>query len=606
MYSCFVVAAFFLASCSDDDQPTITNEQLQTDDSSTDYSERTCHTASHQASLLQDEDYKRSYQKRVEKMSRLTSSRSSGDCTDPMVLPIAVHFQGVGNADVVCLRTLAQSQIDILNADYQAANSDVGLFAAVAANYPGVEPTNACISFCLADQGHPAGSGLSDGQPAVTVNAFTGDFSATWAGYINIFVRANTGVLGYSPLGGSGNGDGVVIDASAFGSGNGCGSISPQAPYNLGRTLTHELGHYLLLDHNWGNGGCNSDDDVADTPNQSEPHYGCPAAATSSCGSIDLHMSYMDYTNDACMYMFSGGQASRMNNYVTANFQTMIDNIGEKCSGSQGGGGGSGGGNDNDSDDDGVDDDDDNCPTTYNPDQADTDDDGVGDACDNIDDTDSDNDGVIDSSDNCPAVYNPDQSDSDGDGVGDACDGTNDNDTDNDGIEDTADNCPAVYNPDQADSDGDGVGDVCDEPVDPSDCDGYEIVFTLTFDDYPEETSWIIKNTDTGERVARGRDYPYEAAGTTIEESVCLDDGCYKLVVRDSYGDGICCDYGDGSFAILDEEGDTFYESDGYFGTRERVDFCIDLGANRVGQFTTDKDSKAASLAPKAQRSSGD
>src|SRR5439155_1661491 len=96
-----------------------------------------------------------------------------------------------------------------------------------------------------------------------------------------------------------------------------------------------------------------------------------------------------------------------------------------------------------DRDGDGVGDACDNCPSVYNPDQADSNGNGIGDACDGC--PDRDGDGICDDVDNCPVVYNPDQADRDGDGVGDACD-----------------NCPDVPNPDQADGDVDGIGDACD------------------------------------------------------------------------------------------------------------------------------------------------
>jgi hypothetical protein len=602
IYCCVIATAFFLTSCNKD-QVTESSEVIELSEEQTAFSQRTCNTEDHQHSLLENIDYKVSFDKRVEKTNKLIQTRSVVDCTEPIVLPIAVHYQGLSNPDPTCLKALAQTQIDILNADYQAENADASLFDAVAGNYPGVTPSDACIKFCLADQGHPAASGIADGDPAVTINAFTGDSSPTWSGYINIFVRANTGVLGYSPLGGSGNGDGVVIDATAFGSGNGCTGVEPEAPYNLGRTLTHELGHYLLLDHNWGNGGCNSDDDVADTPNQNEPNYGCPAAGTSSCSSVDLYMSYMDYTNDACMYMFSNGQATRMNNYVTANFQNMINNIGNVCSGSDDDGGGE---EDNDSDNDGINDDDDNCPNVANPNQEDSDNDGVGDACDNSNGNDIDGDGIDNNQDNCPNVANPNQEDSDNDGIGDACDNSNGNDTDGDGINNNQDNCPNVANPNQEDSNNDGIGDACDEddPDPEDDCEGYEIILSLTFDDYPEETTWKIKDLDNGQVVASGGGYTIDDIGTTIDEAICLEDGCYKLIVKDSYGDGMCCDYGYGSFSILDEEGDVFYESDGNFGNKEKVFFCIDLSEERVGELKTEKDEKSTNLVRKTQRTS--
>ncbi|MFK8105272.1 MAG: M43 family zinc metalloprotease, partial [Saprospiraceae bacterium] len=282
---------------------------------------RSCSMETHMEKLLADPEYRNAHQRKLKRMSEMTITRSA-NCTNITTLPVAVHFQGVNNPDMDCLRQLAEIQVQVLNEDYQGTNPDIGLWNSNASSFPGVNNAEACLEFCIASQNHPAGFGLNDGDLAITFNSTSGDFVSQWSGYINIFVRANTGVLGYSPLGGSGNGDGVVVDASAFGKGLSCGGISPNAPYDLGRTLTHEMGHYLLLDHIWG-GGCGSDDAVNDTPNSSSPYFGCPNVGASTCSSTDMHMNYMDYTNDACMYMFSDGQAGRMENYVLANLSNV-------------------------------------------------------------------------------------------------------------------------------------------------------------------------------------------------------------------------------------------------------------------------------------------
>lgn len=288
---------------------------------------RACGMESHMQELMKNESYREFHQRKFEKLGTMVPRGRAGECTNKIIIPVAVHYQRLrGTIDEQCLRDLAQNQIDILNADYGGTNFDINLWTDQAKNYfQGVSNGEACIEFCLPTQGHPSGYGIGNGDPAVTINATRGDSDTKWAGYLNIFVRSIQ-YLGYSPLGGRGNGDGVVIDDQAFGASPSCGTVSPGYPYHLGRTLTHELGHYLLLDHIWG-GGCGSDDGVADTPDSSGPYYGsngnCPDLGVASCGSVDMHMNYMDYVYDACMYMFSAGQVARMEGYVSSSLGAL-------------------------------------------------------------------------------------------------------------------------------------------------------------------------------------------------------------------------------------------------------------------------------------------
>ncbi|WP_246186411.1 M43 family zinc metalloprotease [Phnomibacter ginsenosidimutans] len=86
------------------------------------------------------------------------------------------------------------------------------------------------------------------------------------------------------------------------------------APFNLGRTATHEVGHWANLRHIWGDATCGNDQ-VGDTPPHNTANYGCPAQGhKSTCTGTpnELWMNYMDYTDDRCMYMFSTGQKDRM------------------------------------------------------------------------------------------------------------------------------------------------------------------------------------------------------------------------------------------------------------------------------------------------------
>jgi hypothetical protein len=295
--------------------------------------QRTCGLESLMDSLMQNPEYATEYkQRQLNFKSVNTAYAVKAQCASPVTLPVAVHYQGLSAGyDVACLTVLAQNQIQILNEDYGGYNTDISNWTNSAASFfPDASNGETCIAFCLATQNHPTGYGLTNGSPAVTFNTTSGDFDNNWSGYLNIFVIPNTGYLGYSPLGGSGNGDGVVIDADAFGSGAGCTGVVPGAPYNLGRTLTHELGHYLNLDHIWG-GGCGSDDGVDDTPSQKSANSGCPALGKKSCNTNDMHMNYLDYTNDACMYMFSAGQSTVMESYVAANMSNIVNNYATVC-----------------------------------------------------------------------------------------------------------------------------------------------------------------------------------------------------------------------------------------------------------------------------------
>lgn len=119
------------------------------------------------------------------------------------------------------------------------------------------------------------------------------------------------GLLGKGSFPGMPN-QGVRCHYRAFGS---TGTLS--APYDEGRTMVHEVGHYLNLNHIWGDDGslCTGTDNVADTPNQADETYGVPAFPQVSCTNGpngDMFMNYMDYTDDAGMFMFTAGQSERM------------------------------------------------------------------------------------------------------------------------------------------------------------------------------------------------------------------------------------------------------------------------------------------------------
>lgn len=269
------------------------------------------------------ENNQRKFEAEFEKLSGKSSERTTMRAT--LRIPVAVHYTGANGLtepEKQCLRDLAQNQVDILNADFNATNADLSIWTNTTGSYfPGVNYGAMDVRFEIAQGDHPASTGLVDGTKAITFGqAFgggpDGDWDPDWAGYLNFVVKnLSGGTLGYAYLGSSpASGAAVYIDNGAFGSGSGCTGFVPGAPYNLGRTLTHELGHYLNLNHIWGNTTCGNDG-VADTPVHNTSNGGCPAIShLSTCTGTprELTMNYMDYTNDVCMYMLTAGQATRM------------------------------------------------------------------------------------------------------------------------------------------------------------------------------------------------------------------------------------------------------------------------------------------------------
>jgi GEVED domain/Pregnancy-associated plasma protein-A/Secretion system C-terminal sorting domain len=242
------------------------------------------------------------------------AQRTSAVVTIPVVVHVLYNTaaQNVSDAQI-------QSQIAVLNEDFNKLNADVSktpsAFAGLVANVG--------IQFVLAKQ-TPTGAATTGIERKSTTRtswstddamkrASTGGLDA-WnsAKYLNLWVcNLSGGVLGYAQFpGGAAATDGVVILSSGFGRGG-----SAVAPFNLGRTATHEVGHWLNLRHIWGDASCGNDL-VSDTPTQQTSNGGCPSFPKVTCSNGpngDMFMNYMDYTNDACMYMFSNGQSSRMN-----------------------------------------------------------------------------------------------------------------------------------------------------------------------------------------------------------------------------------------------------------------------------------------------------
>lgn len=107
-------------------------------------------------------------------------------------------------------------------------------------------------------------------------------------------------------------------------------------------------------------------------------------------------------------------------------------------------------------------------------------------------------------------------------------------------------------------------------------CNGTNVQFVLTLDDYPEETDWTL-NTSTGASFDSGGTYGSIPDGTTLTFDWCLPNGCYDFTINDSFGDGICCGYGNGSYSITNLDNGTALASGGNFTNSETTNFCVTL-----------------------------
>lgn len=248
-------------------------------------------------------------------------SQETGIAEPPVItIPVVIHVlyqtpeQNISNDRI-------QSQLKILNDDFRKRNSDTSLIPAAFASLS----ADCGIQFKLAKQdpeGRPT-TGIirkktdriiwhQDDKMKFSISGGNDAWDSRY--YLNIWVcNLNRSLLGYATFPGAPpEKDGVVIRTDVFGiSGN------QNSSYSRGRTTTHEVGHWLNLKHLWGDADC-GDDGVEDTPPQKTFNSGCPSyphVSPNSCNPLssgDMFMNFMDFSDDACLHMFTFGQRQRI------------------------------------------------------------------------------------------------------------------------------------------------------------------------------------------------------------------------------------------------------------------------------------------------------
>jgi len=389
-------------------------------------------------------------------------------------IPVVVHVI-YNNAQENISEAQIQSQLDVLNEDFRRINTN--------ADNRWSQAVDTEIQFCLAtiDENGNATTGITRKSSSLAAWGTNDAMKSVAQGgvdpwntseYLNMWVcNIGGGILGYAQFpGGSAATDGVVMSPQYFGSSAKGSGFYLTAPFDLGRTTTHEVGHFLNLRHIWGDGDCSTDDFVSDTPSSDAPNRGCDTTHV-SCGSTDMVQNYMDYSDDACMSLYTAGQKARMRAVLDVGGSRRSLALSEKC-------------------------------------------------------------GAI-----APPIP-----------------------TCNDGVQ-------------NGDETGVDCGGSLCAPCQ-SGCSENEVTLTITFDNYPEETSWSIV-TDGGTSVA-SQNYTTltsSAIGSTITETFCLPDDCYTFTINDVYGDGMCCTYGSGSYTLTGPDGEI--KSGGSFTSSEATDFCL-------------------------------
>lgn len=490
------------------------------------------------------------------------SSQRGGAIRLPVVVHVIHNGEAVGVGDNISDAQVL-SQITVLNEDYRRIPGSRGFGAGVDTNIefylakedPNCNPTDGINRYRRSELPNGGASIDDDIKPKTIWDS---------SRYLNMWVvQIGGGILGYATFpGGSPEVDGVVMGPDFFGSNDAAGVFLP-GTYNLGRTTTHEVGHYLGLLHTF-QGGCNGPgDQVADTPPQGQPNYGCPITPPDTCagGADDLIENYMDYSDDVCMDMFTAGQNARMqavlggirsslanstvpetdlpqaSNDASVNVWCFAENCGQVTPTVRVGNFGTGTMT--------------NATITYN----------------------------INGGDN--TVYNWSGSLSNGEVAFVDLPAYTATGTDTFNVSISA---PG--------SDERACNDSYSEVYTAASVDSFatnEVNLILNTDSWSSETTWSFTNSSGVVLYSGG---PYSGTGQptaieTITETFAVSaNECYTFTINDAYGDGICCQYGNGSYQLTTADDTIIVNSNGQFGASEAT--AIAVLSLSTGEFFLD------------------
>jgi hypothetical protein len=517
------------------------------------------------------------------KANRFIAIENDNSISNTITIPVVVHV--IHNGDALGVNeniTDAQilSQIEVLNQDFGRIVGTPGFNS----NPVGVDTE---IQFCLAQRD-------PNGLFTTGINRYNLGSEDSWEmdeineeikpqtqwnpnEYLNIWVVNKVAlkffgieigeILGYAqfPSGsglegleqgtGPANTDGVVIGHPYFGSSDIYPSGTYFSPNDKGRTTTHEVGHYLGLRHIWGDGDCSADDYCEDTPRAAEANSGC-SVGIDSCTAfpgLDMVENYMDYSDDACMNIFTQDQKDRMIAVLTNAQRRATLGASLACQPGQT--------FDNDGSLDILDLNFADCGTTLAPTLRLT----------NIGNNDISSAEIaynIDGNDTATFTWNGSL--------------TNGQTTTIDLPTLTSSSGNHEFNATVTTLNG-----VSDEnELNSSKSQGFNVVvanteqitITILTDDYGDETTWTLRDSNNIEIAAGG---PYNDNTEYNEIIDVLNNECYSFTILDEFEDGICCDYGIGNYEIKTSANDIII-SGGQFGASETKTFGIDQNLSAV------------------------